>query len=43
MNLNTILEGKMERGTEAALWLFLCDEIESVVTGGELTLSWSDY
>ena len=29
----------MEQGTEAALSLFLCDEIESVVTGGKLTLS----
>ena len=28
------MEGK--RGTEAALSLFLCDEIESVVTGTEL-------
>ena len=35
--LTTILEGKMEKGAEAALLLFLCDEIESVVTGGELT------
>ena len=26
----------MERGTETALSLFLCDEIESVVAGGEL-------
>ena len=30
----------MEQGTEAAL--FLCDEIESVVTGGELTHAGSD-
>ena len=27
----------MEQGIEAALLLFLCDEIESVITGGELT------
>ena len=27
----------MERGTEAALTLLLCNEIESVKTGGELT------
>ena len=27
----------MERGKEAALSLFLCDEIESFATGGELT------
>ena len=27
----------MERETEAALTLFLCNEIESVKTGGELT------
>ena len=32
--LSTVLEGK--RRTEAALSLFLCDEIESVVTGTEL-------
>ena len=36
------MEGKMERETEAALPLFLLDEIESVVTRGELTISWSD-
>ena len=30
------MEGK--RGTEAALSLFVCDEIESVVTGTELTV-----
>ena len=30
----------MEQGTEAVL--FLCDEIESVVTGGELTHAGSD-
>ena len=35
--LTAILEGKLERGTEAALSLFLCDVKESVVTGGELT------
>ena len=29
----------MEQGTEAALPLFLLDEIESVVTRGELTIS----
>ena len=29
----------MERGTEAALSLFLCAEIEIVVTEGKLTLS----
>ena len=28
-----MLEGKKEGGTEAALLLFFCDEIESVVTG----------
>ena len=28
----------MERGTEVALSMVLFDEIESVVTGGELTL-----
>ena len=32
----------MERGTEAALSLFSCDEIESVVTEGELTHAGSD-
>ena len=30
-------EKKEEGGTEVALPLFFCDEIESVVTGGELT------
>ena len=35
--LTTILEGKKEGGTEAALPLFFCDKIESVVAGGELT------
>ena len=34
------MEGK--RGTEAALSLFLFDEIESVVTGVKLTQAWSD-
>ena len=32
----------MERGTEAALSLFLCDETESLVIGGELTHAGSD-
>ena len=27
----------MERGTKAALSLFLCDEMESFVTGSDLT------
>ena len=36
--ISIVLEGKMERGTEAALPLVLCGEIESVVTRG----SWSD-
>ena len=35
--LTTILEGKMEGGTEVALPLFFCDETENVVTGGDLT------
>ena len=36
------MEGKMEGGTESALSLFVCDEIESVVTVGELTHTGSD-
>ena len=32
----------MEGATKAALSLFFCDEIESVVTGGELTQTGSD-
>ena len=32
-----MLEGKKEGGTVAVQPLFFCDEIESVVTGGELT------
>ena len=32
----------MEGGTKAALSLFFCDQIESVVTGGELTHAGSD-
>ena len=40
--LTTTLEGKTEGGTESALSLFVCDEIESVVTGEELTHTGSD-
>ena len=32
----------MDGGTEAALSLFFCDEIESAVTWGELTHAGSD-
>ena len=38
---STVLEGKMERGTEAALSLVLHDAKESIVTGWELAFSWS--
>ena len=31
------MEGKKEGGTEKALSLSFCDDIESAVTGGELT------
>ena len=31
------MEGKKEGGTEKAPSMSFCDEIESVVTGGELT------
>ena len=34
------MEGKKEGGTEAALPLFFCDEIEIVVSRGELTHAW---
>ena len=37
IKLTTILEGKMEQETETALSRFLCNELEKVVTGGELT------
>ena len=39
---NHVLEGKIEQGTKAALTLVLCDEIEWIVTGGDLTFSCSD-
>ena len=39
---NHVFEGKIEHGTKAALTLVLCDEIEWIVTGRDLTFSCFD-